>query len=731
MKYILFFFACLCSCFISANAQFAQQWQSMSSMYSVNAIAGINSTVYAATKGGMFSYDITNGAMHYWRVSDTTLLTSTITAIEQDSTGLLWIGAENGGIMNYDPKTDIWTSITSILSSQLQGIASKRITTFAFHNNIMYCAGDFGIATFTGVMPQDWIKSIGTIPVGTSITSLVIMQDTLWVGTEKGLAKASVNATLQDISSWISVSTQPIKSMLAKKDTLYIAEQDTVKTLHRGLITKQDIAGRIGLNDVSIHNDQLYYGNAEGIYAFPSNAIVSLAPNSGHQRMQDGTVILKLPSGGIAQVKSDGGINAIMPNTPAGSKYNTLAVDNASTLWVNMDEGFVGVYETDTWRNYNRSDVFGAKALGNSRFNALQSMSNGTMWIGSFGNGFAIGNKEADSISFTIMDDEARRNLAINAGDYTVSGKVAEERDGSVWIPRLTTGRDGALIIKKKTDGTYMPYQGTVSDKKFTIAEIDNAKTIWLGAPKSNTGDGNVYYFNEKNTSGNESDDIRGSLAIDDIRVIKKDASGFMWFGTGTGLNVIYSPSGILSGRQPNLISIASLRNQIVNDIAIDAINNKWIATDNGLYVLSEDGSEILATYTRQNTIFQSSVVKAIAIDNKQGIIYVATDEGLYRSYTSIVNPSPDYSCTKCYPQPFLPGIHSGVTIDCLAQESGISIVTPSGMPVKTLKTQSGRAIWDGKNEQGEFVPTGVYLIVMQSGNQDQSGIIKCAVIRK
>jgi ligand-binding sensor domain-containing protein len=425
-------------------------------------------------------------------------------------------------------------------------------------------------------------------------------------------------------------------------------------------------------------------------------------------------------------------VEFIQPNTPAGSKYGALAVDNASRLWVNMDEGFVGVYDQGIWRNVYRKEVFGSKTQGNSRFNALQSMSDGTMWIGNFGNGFAIGSKQDSTLSFTLMDDEARKLLAINSGDYAVSGKVTEERDGSVWIPRLSSDGEGTLIVKKKTDGTYMPYQGSISKRNFTIAEIDNSKTVWIGAPSyNNGGDGNVYYFNEKNTSGDESDDIRGYLSIDDIRVIRKDASGFMWFGTGTGLSVIFSPSSIVSGRQPNLISITALRGQVVNDIAIDAVNNKWVATDNGLFVLSEDGSEILETYTMRNTMFQSNAIKTIAIDKQQGIVYVGTDEGLYRGITTIVAPSADYSCTKCYPQPFYPGIQSGVTIDCLAEESGISIVTPSGMPVRQLKTQSGRVIWDGKNEQGEFVASGVYLVVMQSGNQDQSGIIKCAVIRK
>jgi len=704
-------------------------------MYAVNALTSANDIIYAGTRGGVYSYDTNNGAMEYWRVSDSTLLTSTITAIAYDSTlHTIWVGAENGAIVLFDIQNKSWTSITAILTAQPQGIASKRIRTFAFHKGIAYCAGDFGIMKFQGTIPGDWIKFIGTIPSGTSIGSLAILQDTLWVGTEKGLAKASINATLQEVTSWNVLNTQTIYDMISDGSSILYAEYDALKRIRSGVTESLNIGFTSELHQISVLNGIIYYGNPNGIYQYPSNTRLPGLPtitNAGFHLLNDGSFAMIQTTGGIGYL-NNGIYQAILPNTPAGSKYGALAVDDASNLWVNMDEGYVGVLYGNDWKNFTRAQVFGSKALGNSRFNALQSMSNGTMWIGSFGNGFAIGSVEGNEIKFSQMDDNARKNLAINAGDYTVSGKVTEERDGSVWIPRLTTGNDGALIVKKNPDGTYSPYQGNISGKKFTIAEIDNNKTVWLGAPTSNTGDGNVYYFNQKNTPNDETDDIRGPLtALSDIRVIRRDASGFMWFGTGTGLSVMYSPGSIVSGRQPNIISIAGLKGQVVNDIAIDAVNNKWIATDNGLFILSEDGSEILATFTERNTIFQSSAIKTIAIDKQQGLVYIGTDEGLYRGITTIVTPAIDYSGIRCFPQPFMPGIHAQVTIEGLGEQSGISIVTPSGMPIRSISTQSGRIIWDGKNDQGEVVGTGVYLIIAQSGNQDQSGIAKCMVIRK
>ena len=355
---------------LSLSAQLVNQWQSMSSMYSVNAITSAKEIVYAGTKGGIFSYDTKTDSTEYWRVSDSTLLTSTITSIAYDSSmHTIWAGAENGAIVIFDIQNKSWTSITAILTAQPQGIASKRIRTFTFHKGITYCAGDFGIMKFQGIIPGDWIKFIGTIPSGTSIGSLAILQDTIWVGTAKGLAKASINATLQEVTSWKVLNTETIYAMNTDGDAILYAEFDALKRIRSGAIESLDIGFKSQLNDISVHNGIICYSNTNGIFQYPSNTILPGLPaisNSGFHHLENGSIAVMQNTGGIGYL-SNGNYSAILPNTPAGSKYGALAVDNASNLWVNMDEGYVGVLNGDNWKNFNRAEVFGAKALGNTR----------------------------------------------------------------------------------------------------------------------------------------------------------------------------------------------------------------------------------------------------------------------------------------------------------------------------------------------------------------------------
>jgi flagellar hook assembly protein FlgD len=66
-----------------------------------------------------------------------------------------------------------------------------------------------------------------------------------------------------------------------------------------------------------------------------------------------------------------------------------------------------------------------------------------------------------------------------------------------------------------------------------------------------------------------------------------------------------------------------------------------------------------------------------------------------------------------------------------LVSNSTIKIFTISGDLVRTLSTPGGRmTFWDGKDEKGQYVPTGIYLIVAYNEDGTKVGIGKLAVLR-
>jgi hypothetical protein len=91
--------------------------------------------------------------------------------------------------------------------------------------------------------------------------------------------------------------------------------------------------------------------------------------------------------------------------------------------------------------------------------------------------------------------------------------------------------------------------------------------------------------------------------------------------------------------------------------------------------------------------------------------------------------PSSSLASVKAYPNPYrIHSISSGITIANLTQTSDIKIYNVAGELVRTLdySNGSGRATWDARNDSGNLVGSGVYIIYVHSAEGTQ--MLKVAV---
>jgi hypothetical protein len=91
--------------------------------------------------------------------------------------------------------------------------------------------------------------------------------------------------------------------------------------------------------------------------------------------------------------------------------------------------------------------------------------------------------------------------------------------------------------------------------------------------------------------------------------------------------------------------------------------------------------------------------------------------------------PSADLAGARAYPIPFNPA-SSALTIDRLTADAEVQLFTVAGQPVRTLAPASaiGTTVWDGKNDNGSMVASGVYIALIKSGAGTRK--IKIAVER-
>ena len=202
--------------------------------------------------------------------------------------------------------------------------------------------------------------------------------------------------------------------------------------------------------------------------------------------------------------------------------------------------------------------------------------------------------------------------------------------------------------------------------------------------------------------------------------------------GTDRGIAIILDPSNPLRSQ-----AIATYRPAFgltVNAIAVDPLNQKWVATTEGVILYSPDGTQALASYTVESTAGKliDNNVKSIAIDPGTGTVYFGTTGGLASLSTPAVAPKAQFDKISVYPNPYFVPNGTQLTVDGLVANSSIKVLTIDGRLVREIKTPGGRiGFWDGRDEQGNVVASGVYIIAGFTQDGSQAGKGKVAVIRR
>jgi hypothetical protein len=141
----------------------------------------------------------------------------------------------------------------------------------------------------------------------------------------------------------------------------------------------------------------------------------------------------------------------------------------------------------------------------------------------------------------------------------------------------------------------------------------------------------------------------------------------------------------------------------------------------------------LLAAYDSKNSPILSDRIISVAIDENAGIVYVGTDKGLTSFVTPFTKPKEAFDELFIFPNPYVVADGSNLlTIDGLVRDAEIKILTIDGKLVTEFSSPGGRtAFWDGRDENGNLINSGIYLVVAidSGGNNTITG--KVAVFRK
>lgn len=222
-----------------------------------------------------------------------------------------------------------------------------------------------------------------------------------------------------------------------------------------------------------------------------------------------------------------------------------------------------------------------------------------------------------------------------------------------------------------------------------------------------------------------------------------EDAEGNIWLPTTNGPVYISSQDIAEKNRvftQPkiNRDDDTELADYLLGEvycyvIAIDKAQRKWIGTkDAGIFVISADNTKEVSHFTTENSPLPSNEIYDIVIDENSGIVYIATIKGLCSYQTDITS---DYGTLNedniyAYPNPVSPDFTGPITIKGLYEQCQIKITTPSGYIVHKGIVSGGSYKWDGCDQNGDRVASGVYMVLVETPEGSKGCVTKIAILK-
>lgn len=732
-------------------AQSVRNWQNYSDFKNVVQSCIDQNVIWSATDGGVFAYHFTDSSYQVLTKSEG-LISQNITSVAKDANGKIWLGTNEGYIIIYTPSSG---EVKTILEIYKTDKPIKSINNILVSGDTAFVSTAFGLSLIN-TNDFSFIESIlkfGSFTTETPVVN-ILLSNKIYVVTQAGIAVNKAGLTnLSAPESWDNLiinSSTSINKAVWFNNALYAATNRGIYKYQNNQWTLVFLSGSNVL-DLVVQNQKLYSIAAEynsdktvnksSLYDHTDTDNLLLSLNSSLFRdinfTEDNNKILVSSSSGLILLDVNN-TDFIYPNGPKTSGIIDITVDANNNLWSATGKNGIGVgalkFDGQNWSTVStlNNDEF----ISNDVYKV--SSSKNAVYFSTWGRGFL----RLKENTFQRFDAENTELTGIpTANDFLVINDIKEDENGNAWFLNYW-GADKKPIGVLTTEGNIISYQqpNSVSTQIINVENmvIDQYNTKWFSGDLSgDVATEGLFYFNDNGTLTNLSDDVWGKITTTnglrnrDVRALAIDKFGEIIIGTSVGVDVIPNPSSPTSIRNDQYFSV---RQETINSIAVDPINQKWFGTEKGVFLTTSDGTGLLANYTKSNSPLPSDNIKSIAIDENNGTVYIGTDFGLTAISTLFIKPNEDFSDISVYPNPITLSSNTNLNlvIDGLIEDSEIKILDVSGNLINEFRSIGGRTtFWDCKNSNGELIPSGIYIIVAYDSEVNQVGHAKVAVLRK
>jgi ligand-binding sensor domain-containing protein len=729
-------------------------WHSYTSHKRVTEISVLGDSAYAITAGGLIRHNLaTRENVLFSTVEGLSNVDPSAVLADLDSRKV-FIGYKDGSINYFDPDGQLHV-VTDI--ARTDQFTTKRINHLFSNAGLLYLATDFGVVVYDIAARETRFSAtkIAGNATGSLVNAVTVAQGRIWISMENlGIWSIDVDdarTTLPDLwrrEDGLNALPSGRSSFICSQGELVFAQiGDTIfqKRPQQNWQRSNFPIERWNYLNAAGGNVYATYRRSGLAILYPDSNLV-LGDNLGKISCvavsKFGDALIGDSLGGLQTIQFGTGFSEIGPACPKNNNVADMAAAHGE-LYVApkgrsgssaraYDKSGIPFYDLhqDGWHVTDHISGPLTSVYQDFYRVAIDSISAHAM-LGSWGEGMV-----------EMLHGEFQRylnntNSGLHAGitGHLVSG-LQYDPAGNLWI---TQGLNDVPLQCLTPDGQWYSFQSPFSLNAYGLI-IDDLGNKWM----INNAQG-IVVFNDNYTPADKTDDNwrqitsnfgQGSLPNNSVFCMAQDHDLQVWIGTSEGVTIMYDPTLLYTtdfqdAACPIIDGYCLFRDQQVNDIAVDGYNRKWIATENGVFLVNLDGTAVITHFTEANSPLLDDDVRSLTIDPQTGEVFFGTAKGIVSYIGDAIDGLPNAETLYTYPNPAYVDQTTPIMIKGMRSFSKVKIATASGRLVRELDSQGGEVPWDLQDTFGNRITPGIYLVMVSDPDGKGAGIAKIAILEK
>ncbi|MEQ9231996.1 MAG: hypothetical protein RIF46_15035 [Cyclobacteriaceae bacterium] len=701
-------------------------WRSHYSYTSGRILEVANETIFCAAENGLFSLSMDGFSTRKFG-KESGLGGARVTALHfVPDLQVLVVGYESGLIDLIYSDGNI-TTIRTVRDAPI--VAEKSIKSIAANSERAYLATGFGVV-YLDLVNERVVESYRSIGVGgaqLSIDEVLVSGDSLYIISEQGIQAGSFDDNLLDFNDWVvfdETNSGVFRHLVSHDGKLFVVEDgdqlwsfDGAIWSSTGLVFEAEVKSFYsGSSLFALTNSKIFSVDETINLELDEGAFLSgndLVITNDYMFVADGDLGLLAGQGSLVSRNPVGPISDY-PTKMQWLDGTLYSVFGPSPLTYNgtFDEIGYSKFSKGSWEN---------EAIGDfSNITDVASIG-GNLFFSSMGHGLY------DYDNGMIFND-TNSPLEVSTGVGTVDLTSLESYGNSLWI----TANNTSNSIIKYENSEFVAFDQDATGTRYPAdLEISNEGVLWIR--KGSFEGGGLSVFSPA-TQEQRSMSTSAGLPSNQTTGFDIDGEDRVWISTTDGLATYDGasfPFNSFNITVPIFQNGFLFEDEQINDVMTDGGDRIWVATLNGVWVLEDDLSEVVARYTSENSPLPSNEIRSFAYDEDTGEVFISTSKGLvsYRSASSkgqLVHSA----SIKVFPNPVLSGFSGEVGITGLVKNATLKITDVKGRLVKEITANGSSASWDLTTHIGGRVQAGIYLIFSSSDDGQETMVGKIAVLK-